>query len=410
MLSTVYLKGLPLRAANVVLASVVVFLLTVTATSRAQAQSYSVVYSFQCGPDDGVGPSGDLIADSAGNLYGTTEAGGSSGDGTVFEVSSTGTETVLYSFAGSSADGARPFGSLVRDAAGNLYGTTISGGRYGLGIVFEISVTNVETVLHDFTGRKDEGYPGKNLLLDSNGNLYGTTQGLGADGTVFKLTPTGQITELHTFTGFPGDGENPMAGVIPGSASNLYGTTFGGGADGNLGTVFKVSKNLTETVVHSFSGGSDGQGPAGDLVQDAAGNLYGTTSGGGGAPQNPCDGVGIEGCGTVFKLAPDGQESVLYSFTGGTDGGVPDSGLLIDPKGNLYGTASAGGSSSCGFLCGVVFEVTATGREKLLHTFSGYPNDGAMPYGGLLRLGNYLYGTTAGGGTYQCGTVYRITP
>ncbi len=414
------LISLSLPAAGLAVAIPLACLLTlgVARSLSAQQPSYSVVYNFCQGGNysDAQNPYGDLIADSAGNLYGTTEFGGTSGEGTVFEISAAGTETVLHNFAGYPTDGAGPLAGLALDTAGNLFGTTNGGGAVGLGTVFEVSVGGTETVLHSFTGASDEGLPAGKLLLDDEGNLYGTTDGVfsGQYGTVFKMTPAGKVTELHTFPGFSGDGENPDAGLTRDSVGNLYGTTFGGGARG-FGTVFEVSKDETETVLYSFEAGDDGMRPAASLVRDAEGNLYSTTIGGGGAATESCDSVGTLGCGTVFKVPPDGQENVLYSFTGGTDGGVPRSDLLLDPKGNLYGTTSAGGSAGgeCfgqSFTCGVVFEVSAAGRERVLHAFAGYPDDGGIPYGGLLRVGNYLYGTTNIGGAYDCGTVYQVTP
>ena len=378
----------------------------------AQQPSYSVVYSFQCGPlqggpDDGAYPYGDLIGDSSGNLYGTTDQGGLFNGGIVYEISSSGTETVLHSFAGTPRDGAFPRAGLVRDVLGNLYGTTYEGGTYEDGTVFEVSASGAESLLHSFRGEEDEAFPFSNLLLDSKGNLYGTTAGRFSDefGTVFEISPTGKIGELHTFAGPPGDGQAPVGGLIHDSAGNLYGTTAGGGT-WQSGTVFELSKGGAETILYNFGGSSDGGGPSANLIRDAAGNLYGTTAGGGiDYGSQPCDGTSDLGCGVVFKVTPSGQEAVLYTFTGGTDGGVPISDLIMDTKGNLYGTASVASDAA-----GVVFEVTPTGKEKVLHAFTGYPNDGSVPYGGLLRVGNYLYGTTNIGGAYDCGTVYRLTP
>jgi len=305
----------------------------------------------------------------------------------------------------------------VRDAAGNLYGTTESGGTYDLGTVFEVSADGTETVLYSFTGLGDQANPLGNLLVDPSGNLYGTAVAdeTGQYGAAFKLSPRGKMTELHTFTGPPDDGDYPESGLIRDDASNLYGTTGGGGTFGR-GTVFEVSKAGAETLLYSFGTccGSDGSEPTANLVRDASGNLYGSTVGGGGY-DGFCDLGEYVGCGTVFKVTPDGQETVLYAFTGKADGGNPLCDLVLDPKGNLYGTASVGGISneSCAAngvpVCGVVFEVAATGKEKVLHAFGGMP-DGEQPYGGLLRIGNYLYGTTTYGGTYDCGTVYKITP
>jgi uncharacterized repeat protein (TIGR03803 family) len=409
----------PLRGVVGLLIGVVTFL---AAGTQVQAQSYSVVYSFQCGPNDGSGPYGDLIADSVGNLYGTTQFGGSSatpetlGYGTVFEVSATGTEAVLHSFAGPPTDGSQPYAGLVRDAAGNLYGTTAYGGAYDYGTVFEVAASGAETILHSFTGGKDEAQPLGNLLLDSSGNLYGTAAGefTGQFGTVFRLAPSGKIMELYTFAGTPNDGSFPRSGLIHDGAAGLYGTTEGGGLYLS-GTVFELNKAGPDTILYNFTGESDGGGPAANLIHDAAGNLYGTTIEGGNTPAG-CDFDTYFGCGTVFKVTPGGQETVLYAFTGGADGGVPFSDLVMDSKGNLYGTASIGGISNnelCAGdgepVCGVVFQVSAAGKEKVLHSFTGVP-DGSQPYGGLLRLGNNLYGTTYIGGTEQCGTVYRVTP
>jgi uncharacterized repeat protein (TIGR03803 family) len=407
------------------LACAVAFLFSVSAGPLAQAQNYSVVYSFQCGtqfggPGDGQYPEGDLIADSAGNLYGTTNRGGTyaeepgTGAGTVFEISTAGVETVLHSF-GAPGDGFWPTSALVRDSNGNLYGTTQVGGALSndSGTVFEVSASGVETVLYSFTGGKDEGRPDGKLLLDSAGNLYGATLGpfSGEYGTIFKLAPDGKITELYTFKGPPTDGAGPT-GVIRDSFGDLYGATEGGGVD-NLGTVFELSKDRVETVLYSFgtsgSGGfGDASTPLAGLVRDEAGNLYGTTYEGGGlgGPDTFCDLIGGYYCGTVFKVTPTGEETILHAFSGGTDGGIPLSDLILDPNGNLYGTASMGGL----FGNGVVFETTAAGDEKVLYNFQGWPDDGSNPYSGLLRVGNYFYGTTYYGGTYDCGTVYKVAP
>ena len=381
--------------------------------SGAEAQNYSVVYSFQCGPNDGQNPDGDLIADSAGNLYGTTYYGGAFGEGTVFELSASGVETVLYSFGTAPTDGVEPMYGLARDPAGNLYGTNSN-------TLFEISPNGTETVLQTFTGGKGGGKPVGDMLRDSLGNLYGATSEDGSfdGGTVYRFsTATEKENVLYSFGGTAGDAANPSGGLLRGSAGQLYGNA-GGGA-GGLGSVYEVSKPSADTVLYSFGGPPDGMGPIGSLVRDAAGNLYGATLTGGLA--SSCGYAGDVGCGTVFKVTPSGEETVLYTFKDGTDGGIPYSGLVIDSKGNLYGTASQGGVSSgdCAPhgqpLCGLVFEVTTSGTERVLHSFTGTPGNGAppdgeTPIGGLLRLGNYLYGTTYNGGAHGCGTVYRLTP
>ena len=207
------------------------------------------------------------------------------------------------------------------------------------------------------------------------------------------MTKTGKETVLYSFTNGL-DGGYPFGGLVRDSSGNLYGTTYSGGAS-SVGTVFKVTKTGTETVLHSFAGGADGEYPYASLVRDSSGNLYGTTSEG-----------GASNVGTAFKVTPTGHETVLYSFAGGTDGANPFAGLVRDRKGNLYGTTEAGDSSGVG----TVFKLTATGQETVLHTFTGGTTDGANPFGGLVRdaAGN-LYGTTFVGGAFGHGAVYEIT-
>jgi uncharacterized repeat protein (TIGR03803 family) len=382
----------------------------------AQAKSYSVVYSFQCGGGDGQNPWSDLISDSAGNLYGTTRGGGTFGDGTVFEISVGGAEAVLYSFGATPGDGSGPVTGLVRDNAGNLYGTTPGGGAHTVGALYEVSPDGQETMLVSFNDPVG-AYPYGELLRDSAGDLYGTATsgGTSGEGTVYRLVPNGKLSAIYSFAGPPGDGAGPSGGLIRDSAGHLYGVTSGGGAD-NLGTVFELSKPGADTVLYSFAGGSetDGSDPSAGLVGDAAGNLYGITVEGGSGEE--CTPRG--GCGTVFKLTPSGQETILYGFSYGSEGAYPYGGLVIDPKGNLYGVTSQGGSSAgeclteAGALaCGVVFEVTASGEYKVLHSFTGPPADGEAPYGGLLLMSGALYGTTSEGGSGgDCGTVYKLVP
>ncbi len=345
-----------------------------TAFEISSAGAETVLYSFGSKSTDGYYPLAGLIEDAAGNLYGTTFYGGSSSGGTVFKLKPPAqqggawTETVLWSFGSKSADGQNPAAGLIRDAKGNLYGTTVYGGANGNGTVFEISSAGAESVLYSFKqlGLGDGLGPQAGLIQDAAGNLYGTTFQGGATGagTVFKLTKTGQETVLYNFcpaynTGSCPDGESPDAGLIEDAAGNLYGTTFTGGASG-FGVVFELDPAGTETVLYSFcSEGSanctDGANPAAGLLQDAAGNLYSTTVGGGGGNQE-CNLSGVPTCGTVFKLAPPAQqgstwtETVLYSFcsAGGancTDGEYPEGGLVEDSAGNLYGTTSLGGAN-----------------------------------------------------------------
>jgi uncharacterized repeat protein (TIGR03803 family) len=346
-----------------------------------------LLYSFEGNPNgtDGFDPRAGLIFDAAGNLYGTTQFGGSDGSncthlgcGTVFElVPGTGgkwTEKVLYSFCSAGAsgchDGSLPGANLVFDAAGNLYGTTEDGGAYGVGTVFQLSRgTNgkwTEKVLHTFGKSKDGNTPVAGLIFDAAGNLYGATDGGGAyaGGTVFQLSrgTNGKWTEkvLHTF-GKGKDGKKPVAGLIFDAAGNLYGTTADGGAYGSndcgfdtgCGTAFQLSPGAngtwTERALHSFGNGTDGAQPGARLIFDAAGNLYGTTELG-----------GVYGGGTAFrlKLGTNGKwtERVLHSFGNGMDGIGPSAndGLIFDAAGDLYGTTMVGGSH----LLGTVFEIT----------------------------------------------------
>ncbi len=305
----------------------------------------TAIYSF-AGGGDGASPQSCPITDVTGNLYGTTEEGGAYGYGVVFRLTSGGTETVLYSFTGG-ADGAYPFANLVMDASGNLYGTTVEGGGDGLGVVFRVAVDGTESVVHSFVG-SDGAYPRAGLVMDKAGSLYGTTEGGGAQGlgVVFKVMSGGAEKVLHSFAG-GSDGATPVAGVIFDKAENLYGTTLGGGAN-DEGTVFKISQRGKEAVLYSFAGGNDGSEPFAGVVKKGA-YLYGTTFEG-----------GASDFGTVFKLpTKGGTDTVLYSFTGGSDGGFPDGGVL-DQGGNLFGTTFAGGDPGCsaGQGCGVVFEIT----------------------------------------------------
>ena len=311
----------------------------------------TVLHSFN--GSDGAGSSATLIMDANGDLYGTTAVGGGSGCntgasvgcGVVFKLSGD-KETVLYRFTGG-ADGAFPWAGLVMDASGSFYGTTNAGGEYGGGVVFKL-VGKKETVLHSFTGGKDGNYlAAGSLLMDVRGNLYGT-DAFGGDincdypngcGVVFKLAGK-RLSVLHAFTG-PPDGQSPVAGLIMDPEGNLYGTTTDGGDGSNAGTVSKVGKK-GERLLHTFDVGShqnDGVKPQAGVVLDAHGNLYGTTLY-----------SGKRGFGTVFEIAPDGKESILHDFCTGdcSDGAYPLAGLIIDAKGNLYGTASAGGVNGNG--------------------------------------------------------------
>jgi uncharacterized repeat protein (TIGR03803 family) len=405
-------------------------ILTATLFVTRIGATAQVLHSFTNGKD-GYSPSAGLIADSAGNLYGTTSRGGTYGSGTVFEVSPKPgggwTESVLYAF-GLNTDGYSPFASLILDASGNLYGTTYEGGIYEGGTAFELSPKSgggwTETVLHAFGGGLDGTFPSGSLILDAAGNLYGGTYSGGATGggIVFELTPTGgeswTETVLYAFeNGNHTDGFGVTGGLIFDGAGNLYGATDEGGAYGG-GTAFELASAAggvwTETVLHSFGYGGDGFPPVGSLIFDASGNLYGAAYGGPGAN------CGSRGCGTVFELSRrDGgrwEEKILHIFSGaGGDGFDPDGGLIFDAAGNLYGVTGAGGNiTNCeGYGCGTVFELSlredGSWAEKILHAFK--PKNGIAPGGNLIfGRDGYLYGTTFMGTAFGGGTVFAIRP
>lgn len=312
----------------------------------------TVLHKFH-GGSDGALPYSLLVFDSAGNMYGTTFKGGAPpiGPGVIFEVSSTGKERVVHVFNGGS-EGGGPQAGLVIDSAGNLYGTAEVGGASGWGTVFKFTPHRKFITLYAFMGGSDGAFPAAGLLRDTAGNFYGTTfyggvncdgTGLGC-GTVYKLTPKGKETVLYAFQG-GSDGANAGGGVAMDSRGSLYGTTdFGGvncdGTGEGCGTVYKLTPKGQETVLHAFQGGSDGANPdLGSLVIDTSGALYGTTTSGG----TNCS------CGTVFRLSHRGTESILHTFKGGADRGTPEGTLLPDAAGNLYGTTVGGG--------GIVYEV-----------------------------------------------------
>jgi uncharacterized repeat protein (TIGR03803 family) len=409
------------------------FLLASTLVGQpAQAKTkFKVLHTFH--GKDGGSPMGSLVRDSAGNIYGTTIGGGTGkcttmGCGTVFKLKKSGQQVWLYNFQGT--NGYNPDAGLLRDGSGNLFGTTVNGGRMtkgcvptgGCGVVFKLDSTGTkETVLYKFTGTSDGDSPESLLVEDAVGNLYGTTVWGGASGlgTVFKVDTNHRETVLHSFAGPPdggGDGAYAYQGVIRDVAGNLYGVASAGAFD--AGVVYEVDAKGNEALLYSFTGGEDGGGPDSVLLMDSAGNLYGTTEGGG---NSECGGYG---CGVVFKLSPQsgGQwtESVLYTFCSlknCADGERPLSGpLVMDTAGNLYGTTYFGGNMNlCNGSCGVVFKLDSTGKETVLHTFTGGA-DGAFPYAGLTIDGaGNLYGTTQAGGascytSFTCGVVFKITP
>lgn len=367
------------------IAAVPLLLLSTIVSAQSNVK---VIYSF-AGVPDGRGAYGGVVADQAGNLYGTTAQGGTYDCGTVYKLdSSTGQETIFHSF--NCQDGFYPWDGVYRDAAGNLYGTTGQGGASNLGTVFKVDASGNFTLLHSFSG-PDGDSPYSNLIGDAAGNLYGTTSGGGAygAGTVFRIDPAGNETVIYSFSG--PDGAGPDAGLIQDSEGNFYGTTTDGG-DYGFGTVFRLGRDGTETVLYSFKGNPDGQAPSCSLIRDKAGNFYGTTGIGGSSYD-----------GTVFKLDTHGNETVLHSFLGSPDGQSSFAGLIRDSAGNLYGTTEYGGVSGSG----TVFKIDPTGKETV-YSFTG--SSVANPFAGLLRRGGSFYGTSSGGGAYGQGAVYKITP
>ena len=370
--------------------------------ARTNSKSYKVLYSFGASPD-GNGPHSDLIG-TGHTFYGTTLAGGanycgSSSCGTVFSITTGGAEKVLHSFA-DDGDGYFPFAGLT-SVDGTLYGTTGNGGAYNSGIggtVFSITTGGTEKVLHSFGSGTDGRGPTAGLI-NVKGTLYGTTGAGGAynAGTVFSITTGGTEKVLHSFTG-GADGDDPESGLIE-VGGKLYGTTNGGGTH-NKGTVFSITTRGRERVLHSFrANGTDGELPEAGLT-DVGGTLYGTTIAGG---SNKC--ANGYGCGTVFSITTNGTEKVLHSFGKRNDGWYPAAGVL-DVKGTLYGTTAAGGSTENG---GTVFSITTGGVENVLHRFGG-GSDGFQPLSDLNYEFGSLVGTTYLGGVHGVGTIFSLTP
>jgi uncharacterized repeat protein (TIGR03803 family) len=386
---------------------------TLTGSGWAQATE-KILYSFT-GSADGGYPQSGLVADSKGNLYGTTSQGGSGAYchcGTIFELipgaNGTWTESVLHSFGASSTDGTSPFSQPVFDSKGNLYGTTSFGGANFQGTVYELSPANggwIESVLYTFTGGADGGsIDTSRLTIDRSGNLYGVTNsgGVFGFGVVFELSPgsNGTWTEkvLHSFTGGD-DGGNPYASsVVLDSSGSLYGTARGGGAH-DYGVVFGLTPQSngtwSEKVIYDFPGGAVGADPIGGLLLDSSGKLYGAAF-------------------DVFELVPGSNgmrtKKMLHSFTGTPDGAFPEAALISDKAGNLYGTTNSGGAHN-----GTVFELmpgpNGNWNERVLHRFSG-GTDGVSPNWSSLAMdaGGNLYGTTQTGGASNVGVVFEVTP
>jgi uncharacterized repeat protein (TIGR03803 family) len=376
-----------------------------SSASKPSTVKYTSLYSFK-GGTDGANSYASLI-DVNGTLYGTTSGNGGDGvtsnDATVFEVSASGTERVLYSFKGGT-DGANSRTGLI-DVDGALYGTTVSGGTSNDGTVFEVSRSGTERVIYSFKGGTADGANPSAGLTDVNGTLYGVTGGGGTNngGAVFAVSRSGTERVIYSFKGGT-DGAGPVGTLIDVNGT-LYGTTGNGGSISSTGgTVFAVSTSGKESVLHSFQAccrvGTDGSFPYAGLI-DVNGTLYGTTTHG-----------GASNYGTVFAVSTSGKEGVLYSFKGGTTDGIDPNAVLIFVNGALYGTTAEGGEGGVG----TVFEVSTSGKERMLYSFKG-GTDGAFPDAGLIDVNGALYGTTVRGGagcvynsfSFGCGTVFKLT-
>lgn len=392
-----------------------VFIVTLILAGCAWAgTSGKILYSFTGGAD-GEYLDTELVRDPAGNLYGTSVQGGAYASGTVFQVTPAGVHTVLYSFTGG-PDGGEPYKGVTLDAAGNLYGTAVTGGGGscdgGCGVVFKLTNTGgawTQTVIHTFTGADGSG-PGSPVAIDKLGNVYGTTPtgGKYGMGTLYALRPNGdswRFGVIHTFTG-GADGSGGSAGrLLIDPAGNIFGVCTAGGVNG-FGTVYEVSRvngQTQFTTLYAFSDSPDGALPYSGLTFDKAGNLYGTTYYAG-ATDN----------GTVYKLSRNNgawTESILYSFQGGADGSSPISSLVSDGRGNFYGTTSTDGAA-CG--CGTIFRMTpgtsGVWTESVIYRFPGAPGLGTA-YNGIVTdgAGNF-YGTTVSGGGANDGAIYEFTP
>jgi uncharacterized repeat protein (TIGR03803 family) len=421
-------------------------------TTNIASSAYASLYAFTGGAD-GSRPAAGLIQDTNGLLYGTANSGGVNGQGTIFQITTSGAFTRMYPFAGGS-DGANPKATLLHANDGLLYGSTTHGNTNDAGIIFRISTASAYAPFFFFPGINDGALPSADMILGKDGNYYGTTEGAGGvkDQVIFRATPAGVVTVLYTFgsitnsSGQPLDGDFVEGGLVQGSDGTLYGTSSDGGASA-AGTIFSLTTNGVFTVLYSFTGTSDGSGPEGNLVFGKDGSLYGTTLGGGdtagdgvifqittngnftvlftldaadGSPNGSLvqgsDGylygtaAGDTGFGTVFKVSTNanvtGDFSTLYSFSGGADGAFPEAGLALGTDGSFYGTTSGGGTLSDG----TVFKIVPTTTNFIILTnFAGTNGSFCMAPLTLGKDGNF-YGTTDGGGTNDNGTLFQVTP
>ena len=382
-----------------------VVVIALVSSPVAHAQSFSVMLNFA--GSNGSSPLAGLVMDANQNIYGTANSGGQYGYGVVFKANRNGQEAVVHSFAGGANDGAYPEDSLIIDSAGNLYGTTFNGGPANAGTVFKLSSKGIIHILYSFAGGNDGANPIARLAIDKNGNLYGTTSadGTSGNGTVFAVSAAGKHTVLYSFRSGT-DGTIPYAGVTLDAKGNLYGTTSAGGSTGN-GTVFELkrsSSGWTEIILHNFELQDDGGTPYAGLVFDPSGNLYGAATQGG---VN-----GTDGGGTVFELSPAGSNwtfTVLYGLYGWNISGTFRDLLFDATTGVIYGTTHCDGA----YDAGTVYSLTPSSGSwsyTELYTFTG-GTDGLYSFSNLVmdKSGN-LYGTTNEGGANGSGVIFKVAP
>jgi uncharacterized repeat protein (TIGR03803 family) len=371
--------------------------------AAAHAQTFSVVYNFGNVIEDPQNPwnPGIIAQGRDGSLYTTSTKGGQyTQEGTAFNIKPSGQVTLMYSFGGYliSGEGSAPTSGLALGTDGNFYGAAYQGGAYDQGTVFKITPGSALTQLHDFTGGADGASPLAGPIQGADGNWYGTTWGGGANklGSVYKVTPAGKFTALHSLA--IGEGNGIAAPLILGTDNNLYGTTTAGGAHG-CGTAFKITPAGKFTVLANF-GCTNGTSPYGQLVQGHDSNFYGTTFSG-----------GSNGSGVVFKMTPAGKITVLHNFSGSPDGSYPVAGLIQATDGNLYGVAPSGGSSGD---YGTIYKISSAGTFSVVYTFD--LTTGATPATLMQHTNGLLYGDASGGGTGSgitcgtttCGTFYSL--
>ena len=363
-------------------------------TVALSAQTLTTLHSFD--QSDGSNPYAGLMQANNGILYGTTSAGGANGDGTVFEITTSGTLTTMHNFNHlSPIDGAQPYGGLIQAKDGNLYGTTNRGGSHNAGIVYRITTSGTMKTLHDLDYEPDGALPYAALVQGTNGALYGTASDGGAsEGSAFEVTSFGQYTAIYEFGT---EGGFPVAGLVQASNGNFYGVAANGGFY-SCGTLFEMTPSGGFTLLHTFTGG-DGCYPVATLVQGTDGNLYGVASAGG--ARNGFN------AGTFFNITPNGTFNLLHVFDK-TDGAGPTGALIQAIDGNFYGTTQVGGA----YNQGTIFKVTPTGTVTTLYSFcpQTHCNDGANPYAGLiLGTDGVSYGTTFNGGGGNHGTVFSLS-